>query len=58
MPQRGREICRTDAEKLLPGIDMITVLCREGAASRNAFDVREEQTTRGQRHNAFDIPQP
>ena len=33
MSQRGCEIRRTDTEKLLPRIDMISVLCREGAAA-------------------------
>ena len=58
MSQRRREICRTDAEKLLPRVDMISVLCREGAAGRDAFDIGEQQAAGGQRHNAFDIAQP
>jgi hypothetical protein len=58
MPQRRREICRAEAEKLLPRIDMISMLCREGAASRDAFDIGQQQAAGGQRHNAFDITQP
>ena len=40
------------------GSMLISVLCREGAGRRDAFDIGEQQATGGQRHNAFDITQP
>ena len=41
VPQRGREICCSDAEKLLPGVQGISVLCGEGAGGGDAFDIGE-----------------
>ena len=58
MAQRRREICRADTEELLSRIEMISVLCREGAARRDAFDVGEQQTTGGKRYNSLYITKP
>ena len=55
--QRRREICRADAEKLLPRVEIISMLGREGAGGGNAFDIGEQQASGGERNNAFDVAQ-
>ena len=56
--QRRREIGRADAEKLLPGVQSISVLRSEGAGGRYAFDIGQQQAAGGQRNNSLDIAQP
>ena len=58
MAQRRREICRADTEELLSRIESISVLGREGAGGRDAFDIGEQQASGGERNNSLDITQP
>jgi hypothetical protein len=58
MSHRNREICGADAEKFLPRVQGISVLCSEGAGGRYAFDIGEQQTTSGQWDYSFNITQP
>ena len=55
MSRGGGEIGGTDAEKLLPSIQRIPVLCREGAGGRHAFDVGQQQTSGCQRNDSLDV---
>ncbi len=57
MPHRRREIGCADAQKVLPGIQRVSVLRCEGAAGRYAFDIGQEQTAGGQRHYSLHITQ-
>jgi len=57
MPHGRGEIGCADSEKLLPWIEGVSVLCSEGASSRDAFDVGQQQATSGQRNDSLDIAQ-
>ncbi len=55
---RRCEIGRTDAQKFLPGIQRVSMLCSEGAGGGHALDIGQQQATRGQRNDPLDIAQP
>ena len=51
------QIGRTNSQQLLPGIEGISVLCRECPSGRYAFYVGQQQATSGQRNYSLDITQ-
>ena len=58
LSHRRGEICRADAEKFLSRVQVISVLCSEGAGGGDAFNIGEQQASGGQRKNTLDVAQP
>src|SRR5271163_2572988 len=55
LSERRQQIGCADAEKLLPRVQGVSVLCGKGTGGRDALDIREQQASRGQWNNALDI---
>ena len=58
MSHRRSEIGRADAEKLLPGIERVSVLCSEGAGGGYAFDIGQQQAAGSQGNDSLDVAHP
>ena len=56
--ERRREIGRAEPKQLLAGIERVSVLLRERAGGRHPLDIAEQQTSGGERDDAFHVAQP
>ena len=55
MSHRRGEIGRADAEKLLPGIESVAMLCGESAGGGYAFDIGQQQAAGRQRKDSLNV---
>jgi hypothetical protein len=58
LSQRGCEVSRADAEKLLPWVQGISVFGSEGARGRDALNIGEQKASGGERDDPLHIAQP